>query len=154
MPFFDAFKKKSKNVQYLKDHRKDLITRFNEYAKTNRNLDSNPKEIFGNFVENEALLCHLSTGYESTFLLLVDYMRLKQEIDTIVMRESVWREKTKLANEVSIEFKHEFEKLLVRIVQGSEEFEGICQECRKWHNEDDPNSKILFSKLSIFKMPF
>jgi hypothetical protein len=154
MPFFFAFKKKSKNEQYLKDHRKDLIFHYNEYAKTNPNVDSNPQELFNNYLDNKAFLSHLSTGYESTYQLFMDYISLKQEIDTLIMSEPIWREKTKRADDLSIEFKHAFEKLLVKIMHGSEEFEGVCHECKKWHSEDDPNSKSLLSKLSTFKMPF
>jgi hypothetical protein len=154
MPFFDAFKKGTRNEQNIRDHRKNLILQFNEYTESSSNVDSNLEEVFHHVPNNESILCHLATGYNSTFLLLTDYILLKLEIDTQIISESIWREKTKRAYSIGLEFNHEFEKLLLKIVHGSEEFEGICEQCKKWYNEDDPNSKELISKLNIFKMPF
>lgn len=154
MHFFDAFKKGTRNGQNIRDHRRNLILQFNQYIESSRNVGSNPEEVFHHAPDKESILCHLATGYNSVYLLLVNYISLKKEIDTQIMPESIWREKTKQADGISLEFKHEFEKLLLKITRGSEEFEGICEKCKKWLDEEDPNSKELNSKLNVFKMPF
>jgi len=154
MPFFDTFKKKSSNEQKIRDHRKNLISRYTEYVESGQNINSNLEEIFRHLPDNKSFLCHLSTGYENTFLLFMDYVLLKKEIDTQIMQESMWREKTKQVESINLEFKHEFEKLLLKIMRGSEEFDGICDECKRWYNTDDHNLEELISKLNLFKMPF
>ena len=121
---------------------------------SSHNIESDLEKIFQHIPDNKSFFCHLATGYESTYLLFTNYILLKREIDTQIMQEPIWREKTKQANSISLEFKHDFEKLLLKIMRGSEEFEGICEECRNWYDEDDPNSKKLISKLKTFKMPF
>jgi hypothetical protein len=154
MPFFDRFKKKSTNEKNIKDHGKGLISRYNEYVRAGSTVRLNPDNLFRNFHDNELFLRHLGTGYESTYLLLKNYMVLNQEINSQTMSEPVWKEKTKQANDINIEFQHEFEKLLLKIERGVEEFGGICEECRKWYSADDPYSKELILKLQAFKMPF
>lgn len=146
---FDIFKTKSKNKQNIIDHTKNLVKEYTEYL--NQNKEFNIK-IFQDF-HLESFLCHLSTGYENTYLLLLNYISLRHEIDTQLMPESAWKEKTKLTENILHEFKHQLDKLLVNIERGSEEFEGICKECNKWH-DDDTNYKQLISKLNLFKMPF
>jgi len=154
MPFFDAFKKKSKNQQKIREHFKNLISKYNEFIESSHKADSDLEKIFQNIPNNKSFLCHLATGYENTYLLFMNYILLKREIDTQIMPESIWKEKTKQANGISLEFKHDFEKLLLKITHGSEEFEGICEECSNWYDKDDPSSKELISKLKVFKMPF
>ncbi len=154
MSFFDAFKKKPKTEQNIKDHCKTLILQYNEYLKKYSTVHSDLKGTFRNFADNESFLCHLATGYESTYLLLKNYILLNQEIKTQLMPEPVWKEKTKQAEDTIVEFEHEFKKLLLKIERGAEEFGGICGECRKWYTDDDPNSKELISKLRAFRIPF
>ena len=154
MPFFDVFKKNSKNGQKIKDHCRNLMSRYLEYAKTGSTAHFDPEKIFRNFPDNQSFLSHLCTGYQNTYSLLENYVLLNREINSQIMPEPIWKEKTKQANSINLEFKHEFEKLLLKVERGAEEFGGICEECRKWHSEDNPNSKELFSKLKAFKMPF
>ena len=154
MPFLDAFKKKSKNQQKIRDHCKNLISKYNEYFNSSHKIESDLEKIFQNIPDNKSFFCHLATGYEGTYLLFTKYILLKREIDTQIMQESIWRQKTEQANSISLEFKHDFEKLLLKIMRGPEEFEGICEECQNWYDEDDPNSKKLISKLKTFKIPF
>ena len=154
MPFFDVFKKKTKNEQKIRDHRTNLFSRYTEYKESNLKINSNLLDIFHHIPDNKSFLCHLATGYDNTYSLFTDYILLKQEIDTQIMPESSWREKTKKADAIILEFKHEFDKLAIEIMRGSEEFEGICEECIRWYDEDDPNTKKLVSKLKAFKMPF
>jgi hypothetical protein len=154
MPFFDVFKKNSKNEQNIKDHCKSLVSHYIEYTKTVSITHFDPENIFRNFLDNQSFLSHLCTGYESTYSLLENYVLLNREINTQIMPKPIWKEKTKQANNINLEFKHEFEKLLLKIERGAEELRGICEGCRKWHSEDDSNSKELFSKLKAFKMPF
>lgn len=154
MPFFDVFKKKSTNEQNIKNHCKSLIMSYNEYIRTGSSVHLNPVDLFRKFPHKQAFLQHLATGYETTFLLLKNYALLNQEIKTQLMPEPIWKEKTKQANDIQVEFQHGFEKFHLKIERGVEEFGGICEECRKWYNEDDPNSKELISKLREFKIPF
>jgi hypothetical protein len=154
MHFFDVFKKKSANEQKIKDHCKSLISCYIEYVEKGSTAHFDPENIFHNFSDNQSFLSHLGTGYESTYSLLENYVLLNREINTQIMPESTWKEKTRQANVINLEFKHEFEKLLLKVGRGAEEFGGICEECRKWHKEDDPNSKKLLLKLKAFKMPF
>ncbi|MGI0069660.1 MAG: hypothetical protein ACREAN_05325 [Nitrosopumilaceae archaeon] len=154
MPFFDVFKKNSKNEQNIKDHCMSLVSCYIEYAKMGSTAHFDPENIFRNFPDNQSFLSHLGTGHESTYSLLENYVLLNREINTQIMPEPIWKEKTKQASSINLEFKHEFEKLLLKVEHGTEEFGGICEECRKWHSEDDPDSKELCSKLKAFKMPF
>jgi hypothetical protein len=147
-------KRIQKNEQNIKDHCRSLVSRYIEYAKTGTTAPFDPKNIFRNFPDNQSFLSHLCTGHESMYLLLEKYVLLNREINTQIMPEPIWKEKTKQANSINLEFKHEFEKLLLKVERGAEEFGGICEECRKWHSEDDLDSKELFSKLKAFKMPF
>lgn len=148
MPVFDIFKKKSKNKQNIDEHTKKLIKDYTEYASQITKLTNN---VFQDFHHRELFLCHLSTGYESTYSLLLEYISLRHEIDNKIMAEPIWKEKTKVADNTIHEFKHQLDKLLVKIERGSEVFEGICIECKKWH-EDDEHAQLI-SKLNLFKMP-
>jgi len=130
------------------------MSRYIEYAKMGSTVHFDPENIVRNFPDKQSFLSHLGTGYESTYSLLENYILLNREINTQIMPESIWKEKTKQANSINLEFKHEFEKLLLKVERGAEEFRGICEECRKWYSEDDPTSKELLSKLKAFKMLF
>jgi hypothetical protein len=154
MPFFDVFKKKSANEKNINDHCTSLMSRYIEYARRGSTAHFDPEKTFRNFPDNQSFLSHLGTGYESTYSLLENYVLLNREINTKIMPEPIWKEKTKQVNGINLEFRHEFEKLLLKIERGAEEFGGICEECRKWHSEDNPNSRELLSKLKAFKMPF
>ena len=151
MPFFDALKKRPKNDQKIKNHCGNLISQYIQYAETLRT--DNLPDIFRNLPNNELFLYHLSTGYETTYSLLLNYFTLQQEIKTIAI-ESVWKEKTKQSDKLNLEFKHEFDRILLKTTRGGEDFQGICPECKNWHNEDEYNYKELISKLNLFKMPF
>lgn len=147
MPSFDIFKKRSKR-QDLDEHSQNLVKEYIEHS--NQSTEFN---ILRDFPHNASFLCHLSTGYDNTYLLLLDYISLKHEIDTQLTSQSIWKEKTKAANDILDEFKHQLDNLLVKIERGSEKLEGICQECKKWHSEDEPNYTKMISKLNLFKMP-
>ena len=68
------------------------------------------------------------------------------------MPESVWKEKTREANKIKVEFDHEFDTLLLRVSRGVDEFGGICEKCKKWYIDNDPNE--LISKLRAFRLPY
>jgi hypothetical protein len=124
-----------------------------EYAKTIPN-NFELENIFRNFSENQLFLSHLATGHANMYALLEDYVSLNREINTQIMPEADWKEKTRQAQGINLQFKHEFEKLLLKAERNAEEFGGICELCRKWHSEDDPNSKELIGKLNSFRLPF
>jgi hypothetical protein len=153
MPFFDVFKKKSTNEQNIKDHSRSIILRYIEYAKTVPN-NFDLENIFRNFSDNQLFLSHLATGYVGMYSLLEDYVLLNREINTQVMPEETWKEKTRQAQGISLQFKHELERLLLKVERKAEEFGGMCEVCRKLYSEDDPNFKELIGKLNSFKMPF
>ena len=147
MPSFDIFKKRSKNKQDLIVHLKNLVREYNEYSNQNTRFN-----ILQDFPHKVSFLCHLSTGYNITYLLLLDYISLQHEMNTNIIPESIWKEKTKAANDVLNEFKHQLDNLLIKIERGSEKFEGICQECKEWH-VDESNYTEMLPKLNLFKMP-
>jgi len=151
MPFFDRLKKKTRNEQKIKEHCNNLVLQYVQHVETLR-TDYLP-DIFVHMPNNESFLSHIATGYEIAYSLLVDYHKLKREIKTISV-ESVWKEKTKQLDKLNLEFKHEFDRILLKITRGHEELQGICQECKDWHDKDEYNYNELISKLNQFKMPF
>jgi|SRR5215831_10728688 len=154
MPFLDSFKKKQNFDQKIKDHSNNLILQFNEYIKKGSTVQGDLEQIFRNFPDDKSFLSHLFTGYEQLYLLFKNYITLNHEIKTILMPESIWKEKTKETNKIKVEFEHEFDTLLLRVSRGVDEFGGICEICTKWYGDNDPYPKELISKLRTFRLPY